>query len=74
MQYNTDRGNWRAFMELKARLATLENQINSLQALLVNDQNYNNNTINNTSNQENLKSILISKKLRSLLSVLSLNV
>lgn len=54
-------------MELKARLATLENQINSLQALLVNDQNYNNNAINNTSNQENLKSILISKKIRLLL-------
>jgi hypothetical protein len=53
-------------MELKARLASLEHQINSLQDALSNDENFKNNFKFNDDNLKNkntnLKSILMSKK------------
>lgn len=47
-------------MELKARLSSLEHQINSLQSLL-NKENYSKNSSTNENSQENLKNILMSK-------------
>ena len=60
-------------MELKARLASLEHQINSLQSLLhqsggtgsgCNNENYNYSKFDNNSQNVNLKTILMSKKER----------
>ena len=54
-------------MELKARLASLEHQINSLQSLLHqggNNENYNYSKFDNNSQNVNLKMILMSKKER----------
>lgn len=56
-------------MELKARLASLEHQINSLQNALTNDENINYKNIQitedfdtNSNKNKNLKTILMSKR------------